>query len=222
MTQNEGKKQTKADQVYNYTASKLNYLHSKSDSGPGKALMAIIRRGVSRKPGELPELWGLIFEGMPEELFGKKSTSYAEWAVYTALTLYALHQQGHQDEKKDEHKNWMYVQGISLGKAAAMLVKQEKDEERILNRMNLVATAVSPYDLAYHLRGIIQLLSRDAIGLDYARLAKELYLMNNDETANNIKLAWGRDFYSNYIPDDNEANNTNKTEKIEKENRNVQ
>ena len=117
MTQNEGKKQTKADQVYNYTASKLNYLHSKSDSGPGKALMAIIRRGVSRKPGELPELWGLIFEGMPEELFGKKSTSYAEWAVYTALTLYALHQQGHQDEKKDEHKNWMYVQGISLGKA---------------------------------------------------------------------------------------------------------
>lgn len=219
MTQNNDKKQNKADQVYNYTASKLNYLHSKSDSGPGKALMAIIRRGVSRKPGELPELWGLMFDGMPEELLGKKSTSYAEWAVYTALTLYALHQQGHQDEKKDERNNWMYVKNVSLGKAAAMLAKQEKDEERILNRMNLVVTALSPYDLAYHLRAIVQLLSRESIGLDYARLAKELYLMNNNEIANNIKLAWGRDFYSNYIPDNSEANNTNKTEK---ENKNVQ
>ncbi|MBQ3347368.1 MAG: type I-E CRISPR-associated protein Cse2/CasB, partial [Synergistaceae bacterium] len=128
-------------------------------------MLANIRRGVGKSPGEIPELWGLIFNNMPEELLGTRGASPAEWAVYTALTLYALHQQGNE--------KFMNVEDVSVGKAASMLVKNDEDEDRIRRRLGLVVTATSPSDLAYHLRGVIQLLSRDAIGLDYALLARD-------------------------------------------------
>lgn len=178
---------SKREQVFMYTASKLEYLRSISDTGAGKGLMANLRHGIGKKPGELPELWGMIFDRIPDELTGRKEASDAEWAVYTALTLYALHQQG-----SDVNMN---QKDISVGRAAANLVKNEDDTERVLNRLNLVATAVSPEDLAYHLRGLVQLLKSEDIPLDYARLAKELYQFHNNESASSIKLSWGRDFY---------------------------
>ena len=150
-------------------------------------MLANMRRGVGKAPGELPELWGLIFDRMPEELLGNQGHSDAEWAVYSALTLYALHQQGSEES--------VQAADISVGSAAACLVKSEDDTDRILKRLNLVATAVSQADVAYHLRGLIQLLKGESAKLDYARLAKELYLFRYPESANDIKLSWGRDFY---------------------------
>ena len=178
---------SKHDSVYRYTAAKIAYLGQQNDSSAGRAMLADLRRGIGKAPGELPELWGIIFDRMPEELVGKGEPSAAEWAVYTALTLYTLHRQGStEDVQKD---------GVSIGAAAAHLIHTDDDTERILKRMNLIATAVSPADLAYHLRGLIQLLKGDSVGLDYALLAKELYLFSFPESANRIKLAWGRDFY---------------------------
>ena len=179
---------SKHERVKGYVGWKINSLHDISDTGPGRGMMANLRRGVGKSPGEIPELWGLIFDKMPEELLGKSKASPAEWAVYTALTLYALHQQGNE--------TFMNVEDVSVGKAASMLVKNDdEDKERIRRRLGLVVTATSPFDLAYHLRGVIQLLSRDAIGLDYALLARDLYLMNYEERAKDIKLSWGREFY---------------------------
>ena len=178
---------SKYDEVYRYTASKLEYLRSIADTGKGRGMMANLRRGVGRQPGELPELWGMIFDRMPDELLGKNQTSYAEWAVYTALTLYAMHQQS-----SDRNMN---QKDISVGQASAKLVKNEDDIERILKRLNLVVTAVSPEDLAYHLRSMIQLFRQEEIALDYARLAKELYLFQYEENVSAIGLNWGRDFW---------------------------
>ncbi len=178
---------SKADLVYSYTLSKLKYLQSISESGAGKAALAQLRHGVGKRPGELPALWGSIFDKIPEELLGKKEASCAEWAVYTALTLYALHHQGNPDD--------VYQKDISVGRAAGELVKNDDDTERIVNRLNTIVTATSPNDLAYHLRGLIQLIKSSDIKLDHALLAKDLYLFNNNEIADSIKLRWGRDFY---------------------------
>lgn len=185
---------SKTKQIYVYTLQKIKFLHEIRDTGVGRGMLANIRRGIGKYPGEIPELWGILFDRMPEELLGTKGASFAEWAVYTALTLYALHQQGNE--------KFMNAEDISIGKAASMLVKSEDDEERIRRRLGLVVTATSPSDLAYYLRGVIQLLSREAIGIDYPRLARELYLMNNEESSKAIKLAWGRDFYIRKKPED--------------------
>ncbi len=183
---------SKADKVYNYVCGKLEYLRSEANTGIGKAMLAKMRRGIGKEPGELPELWDLIFKNLPEELFGTGAASYSEWAIYTALTLYALHQQGH-----DVEKECMHEKNISLGEAAANLVKAEgsDSEERIEKRLNLIVTATSPRDLAYHLRSVIRLFSAKSIPLDYALLAKQIFKMNFEEDAQKIKMYWGRKFY---------------------------
>lgn len=181
---------SKHELVYRFVASKIAYLNtlSNQNSNVYRALLANMRRGVGHYPGELPELWGIIFDRLPEELYGQGKPSGAEWAIYSALTLYALHQQGSEESVH-------CADDISIGKAAAALVKSEDDTDRILKRLNLIATSVSTEDLVYHLRGLIQLLKGESVKLDYARMAKELYLFQYADAANDIRIAWGRDFY---------------------------
>lgn len=108
---------SKSDMVYRYTASKIEYLHSIADTGRGKGYLAELRHGIGKKPGELPSLWWLIFDRIDEELKGSKCASNAEWAVYTALTLYALHQQGND--------RFMYEKGLYSGKSGLSHCKQQ-------------------------------------------------------------------------------------------------
>lgn len=179
---------SKSDMVYRYTASKIEYLYSIADTGRGKSYLAELRHGIGKKPGEIPSLWGLILDDMNEELKGSRCASNAEWAVYTALTLYALHQQGND--------RFMYEKGYTLGRAAYYIADSSDDVERVVKRLNLVATSTTKEELAYQLKSIVQLLKGKSIPLDYAKLAEELYRLNYPEQAADIKLSWGRDFYS--------------------------
>ena len=89
-----------------------------------KALLAQLRRGIGKKPGELPELWGAFLNSLPEELMSKSSEpSYAEWAIYTALTLFALHQQGHSEPMNSEGEE------NRLGRAVRKLIHNDEEEE---------------------------------------------------------------------------------------------
>lgn len=194
---------SKSEQIYNYIVYKIEYIRSISDTGAGREIMANLRHGIGKRPGEIPELWGIIFDKIPAELMGHKEASNAEWAIYTALTLYALHQQGND--------KCMNEKDMSVGRAAARLVESEDDTKRILNRLNLVVTSVSPEDLAYHLRGIVQLLKNKSksIPLDYAKLAKEIYLFYDQKQAGAIKLSWGRDFYIERYKSNEKENDNN-------------
>ena len=130
-----------------------------------RAELAELRRGVGRQPGDLPALWGALLADMPEQLQGSNGPSKAEWAVYTALTLFALHQQGEA--------------GVSMP------------------------------EVSHHLRGMIQLLRREGIPLDYPQLAEDLYQYQFVDGAPNVRLRWGRDLY---------ASPTEKTKENEEEN----
>ncbi len=185
-------KETRADQVYTYTSSKLKMLWDNHDTGYVKGMLATLRRGIGRKPGDLPELWGILFDRIPTELLGKNAISYAEWAVYIALTLYAMHQQSNDQ--------CMNEKNVSLGMAMAKFAETDEDKQRrVIQSLHLVATARSPYDLAYHFRSVIQILKSKPTGLDYSILAKELYVViynmasGNDSAA--VATRWGRDFY---------------------------
>lgn len=176
--------------VYHCAKSKLNYLWESSETGSGKAMLAELRHGAGRAPGEVPEVWGLIFDEIPDELTGTTGASDAEWALYTALTLYALHQQGAERN--------MNADKISLGTAAAMMAGNEDELERIRRRMHIVVTAASDADLANKLRSLVQLLNASDVPLDFALLAKDLYLIRSDHYADDVKLKWGRDFFKTY------------------------
>ena len=156
-----------------------------------RAELAELRRGVGRQPGDLPALWGALLADMPEQLQGSNGPSKAEWAVYTALTLFALHQQGEAGVSMNQP-------GRTLGGAVRQLAKktaagQDWTESSVLRRFNALATADSMPEVSHHLRGMIQLLRREGIPLDYPQLAEDLYQYQFVDGAPNVRLRWGRD-----------------------------
>jgi len=166
--------------------------------GPwSRAMLAKLRRGIGKQPGELPELFEILLGDMPEELYGKgDEPSYPVWAIYTALTLFALHQQGKDRTMsaggKIEGKNT----GNSLGAAVGYLVQQDKEREpAIKRRFDAVSTANEFTEFAHHARGLIQLLRAGDIALDYPRFAVDLYWYQFDDIRNRIRLRWGEDYY---------------------------
>ena len=182
-----------------YTEQRLHWLWALPDN-QRRAELAKLRRGVGRAPGDLPELWGSFLRGMPESFQGRSAPSAAEWAVYLALTLYAMHQQGNDRP--------MNRPGNTLGRAVRQLAErnsagQDWTEASVLRRFNALATAEEITEISHHLRGMVQLLSAakgGAIPLDYPQLAVDLYeLQCTDprytQIPANVRLRWGRDLY---------------------------
>ena len=180
----------KSEAVYQLAKKKISFL-GRVSSGENKALLAEIRH-AGKKPGEDPRLWGILFDNMPENMMSQRGVpTYEEWAIYITLTMYAVHQQGH-DIKTDN----MNVDGVGIGKAVAMLVLGEDDRERVERRFNNLATADNMQGVSHYLRELIHLLRAGDIGLDYALLAKDLYMYQFPECAAGVRLHWGQDFYS--------------------------
>lgn len=139
---------------------------------------------------------------MPASFYGTNGPSHEEWAVYLALTLYALHQQSNDIVCVSQP-------GCTLGRAVRRLAEQtvasgqDWTESSILRRFNALATAEEITEISHYLRGMIQLLRAakpDSIPLDYPRLAVDLYGLQCDapqlaQLPANIRLRWGQDLY---------------------------
>ena len=95
---------SESNQVRAYMRMQLLKLTKIENESAVRANLARLRRGIGKNPGELPELWDITLEGMPENLYSNNGMpTKAEWAVYNSLTLFALHQQG-----KDVKTNMMH------------------------------------------------------------------------------------------------------------------
>lgn len=166
-----------------------------SKNRPGTAArLARLRRGVGKFPGELPELWGEFLMEMPEKMLSRiGEPTWAEWAVYLTMTLFAVHQQGQEES--------VHMDGISLGSAAAQLIDntldQNAERQRVMHRFGPVVTAKSMPELAHHLRSMIKLFRAKGIKLDYSLLADHIYLFQISEKRREVQLLWAQDFTRN-------------------------
>lgn len=195
------------EMLQSYMARRLNSFVRDPNESRVRATLANLRRGIGRKPGEMPELWGLLFADMPEELMSRSGEpTRAEWAAYTALTLYALHQQGKSIRDKNMHTIEEFGR---LGRAVGRLVTNDDERERVARRFNAFATANDMQEAAHYLRGLVQLLKAEDIQLDYVRLASELYDFQIADYAASVRLTWGQDFYR-MKQDDNTTNDDEK------------
>lgn len=196
-----------ANQLAGYVDRRISRILSMPAPGPQKALLANLRRGAGKAPGELPALWGELLEDFPEEWMNSRGApSRAEWAAYIALTLFAVHQQGN-----DPAASPMHCAGCPLGRAVRRLVPADDvdAETRILRRFEQMATAVEIQGVSQHLRGIVQLLRAGGIPLDYAALAHDLYQYQFPEAVAGVRLRWAQDFYRRPLED---KDNTNTSE----------
>ena len=178
--------------IYGFVKGKIEIL---DQDGPySRAMLAKLRRAIGKSPGAVPDIWEITLPDMRDEWRSwKGNPSHAEWAIHTAMTLYALHRQG--------KNRTMSADNISFGTAAARLASPDKGNlEAVRRRFNAVATSVEFKELAHHARGIVQLLKAADLTMDYPKFAEDLLFFQKD--ADRVRLRWGEDFY--IIPSKNE------------------
>ena len=184
-----------------YVWKQINNLKESKNDSLVRATLARLRRGVGGIPGSDPDIWGETLGELNEDLLSKTDEpTKGEWAVYTALTLFAMHQQGadiktncmHKEDRPDDK-----VKLNSLGNAIRRLAgsKDSDSFNAIRRRFNAIVTSESIEEFSHHLRGMIQLLKAKGIELDYVALTKELYLFQNADNRDGLRLRWGQDFY---------------------------
>ena len=182
------------NEIETFVVKKIRQLQASSETGGGKALYAALRKGIGKDPGDLPELYGILLQDMPEAIMGDDGTpSKEEWACYIPLTLYALHQQGN-----DVDKNSMHESGVSFGTALWNLSKAMDDdraEERVLNRIKVLAAAKNIHETAYCLRQLVQIMRSYAVPLDYGILAGDIYQSQFPDASAQLHLKWGQDYF---------------------------
>ena len=185
---------SRSKEIMSFVNKKIFYLQQLEGSSQGNAELAWLRRGIGKNPGEMPDLWGILYEDMPENFIGNTDEpSKEELSCYTALTLFALHQQG-----MNIASQCMHIKGKKIGQSLRMLSDALGDagaENRVLKQLSALSTSKNRDEYSYHLRKIVYLLKSEKIPLDYGKLATDLYLLQYDEYASSVKLQWARDFY---------------------------
>ena len=168
-----------------------------------KATLAKIRKTLGKPLSEATEMWPILFKNLPEEFLSSyQQPSYEELAIYTALQLYALHQQGVSTSVMlDDSKPYENI-GSALGK-----LRKEDDTTSIDRRFNTMITSSTFEELTYHLRHLISLLKVESpvIQVNYSGLANDLYwFLNNGQE--NVRLNWARAYYKQIKGEKNNDN----------------
>ena len=148
--------------------------------------LAALRKGASRSPGELPEIWELTRVEVPES--AGDAPTWEETAVHTAMTLYAVHQQS-----RTEH---MFSPGVGLGRAARRLIGPPDEENPSARaRFNALVTSTTVAELRHHLRGFVSLLRARGFALDHAMLADDVLRFQQPGGARSVRLNWARQYH---------------------------
>ncbi|MEU0663901.1 type I-E CRISPR-associated protein Cse2/CasB [Streptomyces lavendulocolor] len=177
-----------------------------ADRPAAVAALARLRRGAGKTFGEVPEdLWGLIDTGPLHTTppgarpLHETELTWAEDAVHTALTLWALHQ---QSRGSGMHICDTRTAPRGLGAAARRLMSPGDIDEPVRKRLVRAGSAPSLPALASRLRDIVLLLRRDDIALDYALLAEQLYQWQQPGGRDAVRRAWARSFHAYRRRDD--------------------
>ena len=178
--------------VWTVTKKIIFKLSNQKEETYDKATLAKVRKTLGKPLSEATEIWPSSYQ----------QPSYEELAIYTALQLYALHQQGVSTSVMlDDSKPYENI-GSALGK-----LRKEDDTTSIDRRFNTMITSSTFEELTYHLRHLISLLKVESpvIQVDYSGLANDLYwFLNNSQE--NVRLNWARAYYKQIKGEKNNDN----------------
>ena len=158
------------DVIYKEIYKLMGYLSA--ESSEAKNIKAQLRHASSMMPGENPMLWGWLLTNMDQSLQADGGNiSYAEYAVYVTLSMYAI------GSGNDEHNT------IAEAAALADLKRQKLAAAETASDMKEMQTA---------LRGIIKLIASKGFAFNYGKLAVDLYSWQFNKT--NIARKWEREY----------------------------
>ena len=170
-----------------------------------KSSLAMLRRGVGKKLGDIPNLLEYVMLPGNDESYKMQQ---AEKAVYTAITLYAFHQQGSAEfvGKKINEQGETGEKNLkkSFGAAVKQLVgANQENKNAVTRRFDQVLTSKDLTELAIHARALIGQMKQSGLHLDYGMFAKDLFWFQQQDYRRNVILKWGKDYYR-YTGEENE------------------
>lgn len=163
------------------------------------AAVAKLRHAVGREVGEDPEIFAWTMPPVDDaDIAGnlapyQNGPSPREQAAHAAITLFAVHQQSNHETSAHTDEN------VSLGRAVGRMAYGNLNESGIRSMFDRLQTAGSWKELVRHSRGLITLLKRERIAINYGLLAQDLLALRGTRNqANAVRTRWGRDFQSAY------------------------
>ncbi|WP_330237159.1 type I-E CRISPR-associated protein Cse2/CasB [Streptomyces sp. NBC_00566] len=170
-----------------------------ADRSNDVAALARLRRGAGHSALEIPDLWGLVntdpLHQQDEQgtALSDVTLNRAEDALYTTLTLWALHQQSRRTRM---HRLGTSEQPGGLGAAVRRLMPTGGIDEAVLKRLVRAGMAPDVVSLSKRLSDLVVLLRRADIPLDYSLLAGQLYAWQWPGGREAVRREWGRSFHT--------------------------
>lgn len=155
--------------------------------------LAALRSGAGRPAGTVPAMWSFYRTRISSQLRDRGVLTCDLVAEHDALTVFAVHQQG--------RKTPVHTPGLSPGSAYRLLLAKDADADRtaVERRLGALLTSLDTGELTQHLRGLVPLLRRAGIGLDYDALRRALRHWDDPQRPgeqSRIRSAWDRDFHT--------------------------
>lgn len=202
---------TKQDALQRFVSAKINHLYRQKDAGVSAAIaeLAQLRRGAGKVPTGHPHLMGMVLvlenedkedkQAFPEQCRGKgDKPNDAEIAAYTALTLFALHQQSQNQPMHDAK--------VSFGRAVGKLVGNTTSSMK--KRFDSLLTAQTENARQHYLRSLITLLRSKSIAFNYGQFAVDYMYLQNPSTRKNVLYRWNSEFSYGLVPPRSEDSKT--------------
>jgi len=190
--------EAKQKSVYEVMKEILWKLHRPEEQRHLARDLAAFRNSIGRDYEDVPEVWPILLPLLPEAFLGNGTLTQEEKAIYVALQLYAVSQQGTNKMPYENRESRMNM-GASLRNIRGM------DSLALDRRFNAMLTSSTFEEFAYHLRQIFKLgRSKNAFAVDFPSLASDLFWYQNGKSQQ-VCLNWAKEYYRNSHIDENES-----------------
>ncbi|QRZ61431.1 type I-E CRISPR-associated protein Cse2/CasB [Rothia sp. ZJ932] len=184
---------TSEQSLSRFVTRKVNALYGSYSSGSSlsKKQLSELRKAVGQDPARFPLAWQYVISAEDEHAFPEDAKyrqgdlpTQRELAAFTALTLFAVHQQSEQ--------RIMHAAGRSFGSAVGELV--DKRTASIKKRFDSLLQARTYTAMSYHARSLVQLLKQEEIPFDYGTFSEDLAKLQSPKHRSSVITRWSRNF----------------------------
>ena len=196
---------TKASAVGEYVEHKISSIQKGilADNSNARATLSRLRRDINGSSTNWMIIGNDIYSDWPVEFLGNPDDdALAVNAVVTAFGLYALHQQsksyGVAQLRKDDEPS------VSFGRACRMIGRNNRANPQdgavnngVTRRLGAAEAAPTFEGKVWFFRALIRLMRSDdsRITLNYRDFARDLYLIQQPESASQVFQRWSCDFF---------------------------
>lgn len=184
--------------IISETDSIIRQLYRKGGDTIRKDILAGLRAGKDVTSQRARIFWPVMMENLSSEYLASNESTFEENAVYSAVRLYAIHQQGNDE--------LVYASGKEEGNAFFEALKKVRiskqqnniDTKSLDRRIQLLLATTNFGSLVNSLVQIEKIGKASGFNkVDYSQLAQDLlYFQYSYENANKVLLKWGREYFS--------------------------